>query len=58
MKPAPPVTSTFICRTVQLGIAPDDLHRIAAPGKYERQDARQGTYLSVTLVTEGKWIGR
>jgi phosphatidylserine decarboxylase len=39
------------CMTVQLGITPGDLHRIAAPGKYECQDARQGTYLSVTLVT-------
>jgi hypothetical protein len=34
MKPAPPVTNTFMAKPFQLGIAPDDLHRIAAPGKY------------------------
>ena len=51
MKPAPPVTSTFMAKPFQLGISPGDLHRIAAPGKYNCQDARQGTYLSVTLVT-------
>jgi hypothetical protein len=34
MNPAPPVTNTFIASTDQLGITPDDLHRIAAPGKY------------------------
>jgi hypothetical protein len=39
-------------RPFQLGITPSDLHRIAAPGKYDVQDARQRTYLSVTEVTE------
>jgi hypothetical protein len=43
MKPAPPVTSTFMISTPNFGIAPADLHRIAAAGKYDGQDVRQGT---------------
>jgi hypothetical protein len=51
MKPAPPVTKTFIASPLY-PITPADLHRIAAAGKYHaEEDARRGTYLSVISVT-------
>jgi hypothetical protein len=51
MKPAPPVTSTFIDYTVELNIAPADLHDVAAAGKYLWQDARNRTGVSVMFLT-------
>jgi hypothetical protein len=35
-------------------IAPADLHRIAAAGKYHGEDAPRGTYPSVIFLTTGR----
>jgi hypothetical protein len=54
MRPNEPRTARhehLHCNHRSACIAPADLHRIAAAGKYHAEDAPQGTYPSVILLT-------